>query len=65
MGALGIRELIFVVAVVAFIMGARRLPDLARGLGSGIRNFRGSLKGGSEDAAPENTDGENVDGEVR
>jgi sec-independent protein translocase protein TatA len=46
---LGIRELLFVLLVVAFFYGAKRLPQIARGLGSGIRNFKGSLRAGHED----------------
>lgn len=48
MGPLGIKELLFIVLVLAFIFGAKRLPDLAKGIGSGIRNFKGSLKAGAE-----------------
>lgn len=45
---IGIREILFVLVVGALIFGAKRLPDIARGLGSGIRNFKGSLRGQSE-----------------
>ena len=45
---IGIKEIIFVLLIVVLILGAKRLPDIARGLGSGIRNFKGSLKGGAE-----------------
>ena len=41
--SVGIREVLFVLVVCALIFGARRLPDIARGLGAGIRNFKGSL----------------------
>ncbi len=44
MGVIGPREIIFLVAVLVLIFGAKRLPDLARALGSGIRNFKGSLR---------------------
>ncbi|MDE2794918.1 MAG: twin-arginine translocase TatA/TatE family subunit [Gemmatimonadota bacterium] len=44
MPAIGIREILFVLLVFAFIFGAKRLPDIARGLGNGIRNFKGSLR---------------------
>ena len=56
MGALGIRELLFVVIAAVLFFGARRLPELARGLGFGIRNFRGSLKSGSDRAHKDNAD---------
>ena len=48
MGAIGIREILFVLVVVVLIFGAKRIPQIAAGLGSGIRNFKGSLRAGSE-----------------
>ncbi len=48
MGAIGIREILFVLAVVVMIFGAKRIPQIAAGLGSGIRNFKGSLRAGAE-----------------
>ena len=48
MPPIGIREILFVLAIAALIFGAKRLPDIARGLGSGIRNFKGTLRGHSE-----------------
>ena len=52
MGWIGPRELLFVLVAAVIFFGAKRLPLLARGLGAGIRNFKGSLKsgeGGPED----------------
>lgn len=48
MGVIGIREILFVLAVIVLIFGARRIPQIAAGLGSGIRNFKGSLRAGTE-----------------
>ncbi|MYG81224.1 MAG: twin-arginine translocase TatA/TatE family subunit [Gemmatimonadetes bacterium] len=45
---IGIKEILFGLLIVVLILGAKRLPDIARGLGSGIRNFKGSLKDGAE-----------------
>lgn len=58
MGAIGIREILFVLIVLALIFGAKRIPDLARGLGSGIRNFKGSIRPGSESDAGDGVDRE-------
>jgi len=41
--SIGIREILFVLLIFALIFGAKRLPEIARGLGSGIRNFKGSI----------------------
>ena len=48
MGAIGIHEILFVLVVVTLIFGAKRIPQIAKGLGSGIRNFKGSLRAGTE-----------------
>lgn len=41
---LGLGEMVLIVAVIMLLFGARKLPGLARGLGEGIRNFKGELK---------------------
>ena len=43
LGLFGPTEIILVVAVLVLIFGASKIPMLARGLGSGIRNFKGEL----------------------
>jgi sec-independent protein translocase protein TatA len=40
MGNLGATEIILIVLVVLLFFGARKLPELAQGLGKGIREFR-------------------------
>ncbi|MFQ5753009.1 MAG: twin-arginine translocase TatA/TatE family subunit [bacterium] len=40
MGAIGMQELIIIFLVVLLLFGAKRLPELARGLGKGIREFK-------------------------
>lgn len=51
---LGFGELILIVGLLVLIFGAKRIPLIARGIGHGIRNFKGELKGGShEDDAGE------------
>jgi sec-independent protein translocase protein TatA len=44
-GSLGMPELLIIFVIVVFLFGARRIPEIARGLGEGIRGFRTSLKG--------------------
>ena len=54
MGGLGMSELVIILLIVIVIFGASRLPQLGKGLGEGIRNFKGSLKGGeAEDTEKE------------
>lgn len=40
MGSLGPLELILIFLVVLLIFGARRIPEIARGIGKGIREFK-------------------------
>ena len=43
MGMPGITELVIILAIVFLLFGAKRLPDLARGLGQSITNFKAGL----------------------
>lgn len=48
---LGIQELLIILLILVLLFGARKIPELARGLGEGIRNFRAGIK--EEDNKPE------------
>ena len=41
-------ELIFILAVVLLLFGGRKIPELMRGLGQGIKEFKDASKGGTE-----------------
>ncbi len=43
--SIGVPELIIILAVAVLLFGGKKIPELAKGLGEGIRNFRNSLKG--------------------
>ncbi|MDX1631018.1 MAG: twin-arginine translocase TatA/TatE family subunit [Thermoanaerobaculia bacterium] len=45
----GVPELLIVLAIVLLLFGYSRLPQLGKGLGQGIRNFRHGLKGSDDD----------------
>jgi sec-independent protein translocase protein TatA len=45
-GSLGGTELIIALVIILLLFGAKRIPELAKGLGSGVREFR---KGSSGD----------------
>ncbi len=41
---LGAPELILILIIVFFLFGAKRLPEMGKGIGDGIRNFKKSMK---------------------
>jgi len=45
MGRIGIGELLLILAIVLLIVGAKRLPEIAKALGESIREFQKSIKG--------------------
>lgn len=44
----GPMELLVVLAIALVIFGPKRLPDLGRSLGKGMREFKASVTGGAE-----------------
>ncbi|SYZ73907.1 Sec-independent protein translocase protein TatA [Candidatus Zixiibacteriota bacterium] len=46
---LGWQELILIFLVVLLLFGAKRIPDIAQGLGKGIREFKRALKDTEDD----------------
>ena len=51
-GGMGMSELLIILAIVLIIFGASKLPQLGRGLGEGISNFKEGLKGKDEPRGP-------------
>jgi sec-independent protein translocase protein TatA len=49
LGNIGPLEIIVVLIIALVVFGPKRLPELGRSLGKGIREFRGSLGGDSDD----------------
>ena len=45
LGSLGVPELLIILLIVLIIFGASKLPQLGKGLGQGLRNFKDSVKG--------------------
>ena len=43
--SIGLPELLIILAVAVLLFGGKKIPEVAKGLGEGIRNFKNSLKG--------------------
>ncbi|MEJ2288793.1 MAG: twin-arginine translocase TatA/TatE family subunit [Deinococcales bacterium] len=49
MGSLGFPELLVILFVVLLLFGPKRLPEVSRGLGKAVRDFRKGLESGLEE----------------
>ena len=52
-GSLGLPEMLVILLIVILLFGASRLPEIGRGLGKGIRNFKESMRDGANAGASE------------
>lgn len=43
--SIGLPELLVILVVAVLLFGGNKIPELAKGLGEGIRNFKESMKG--------------------
>jgi sec-independent protein translocase protein TatA len=50
---IGLPELLIVLVIALVVFGPKKLPELGRSLGSGMREFKDSVTGGSKDDADE------------
>ena len=48
MGDIGWPEILVILFIALLIFGAKKLPDIGRGMGKGIREFREGLKDGGD-----------------
>jgi sec-independent protein translocase protein TatA len=53
MGSIGGQELFLILLIVLVFFGAKKLPELARGLGQGIREFRKASRDVQEEVEKE------------
>jgi sec-independent protein translocase protein TatA len=60
---LSIQELMVILLIVLLLFGAKKIPEIARGLGEGIRGFRSTLKG--DDAESESSESKDADADAK
>jgi sec-independent protein translocase protein TatA len=53
MGMPSMPELLIVLAIVVLLFGAKKIPDLAKGMGKGIKDFKKAIKEDDEEESKE------------
>lgn len=46
-------ELLVIFGIIVLLFGAKKIPDLAKGIGKGIKNFKAEMKDANEEVAQE------------
>lgn len=49
MTRIGLPEMLVILFIIILIFGANRLPEIGRGIGRGIRNFKDATKAGEKE----------------
>jgi len=57
MGKLGPFEIVLILAVVLLIFGGKKIPELMKGMGKGIKSFKEGMKEEDQDQKPGNNPG--------
>jgi sec-independent protein translocase protein TatA len=55
MGGLGAPEIILIIIAILILFGGRKIPELMKGLGQGVREFKDASNGNGRDEEPRNT----------
>lgn len=61
MGSLGPQEIVLILVGALLLFGAKRLPELGKSLGQGMREFRRSLSGAVEEPEKEQDNSKTAD----
>ena len=57
-GRIGFQEILILMAILVFLFGAKKIPELARGMGLGVKEFKKGLKELQEEDDEEEQDTE-------
>ncbi|MBR3710281.1 MAG: twin-arginine translocase TatA/TatE family subunit [Bacteroidales bacterium] len=53
---IGYQEILLIALIVLLIFGGRKIPELMRGLGKGVKNFKDGMNGKDEEVKEEKKD---------
>ena len=50
MGKLGVTEILLILGIILLLFGGKKIPELMRGLGRGMKEFKDASKGEGENS---------------
>lgn len=50
LGVIGPNQIIIILVIVVLLFGAKKIPELMKGVGKGIKDFKDATKGNDEDS---------------
>ena len=56
LGNLGMPEIVIIAIIVLLLFGGKKIPELMKGIGKGIKNFKEGVKGIEDDIKLEDSD---------
>ena len=56
LGNLGTGEIIIIAIIVLLLFGGKKIPELMKGIGKGVKNFKDDVKGLEDDIKIDDTD---------
>ncbi|HAD01542.1 Sec-independent protein translocase subunit TatA/TatB [Macellibacteroides fermentans] len=56
LGNLGTGEIIIIAIIVLLLFGGKKIPELMKGIGKGVKNFKDGVKGLEDDIKLDDTD---------
>ena len=58
---LGLPEIVLIALVVLLLFGGKKIPELMRGLGKGVKSFKDGMNGLDDDAKPQEKVADNAE----
>ena len=53
LGRIGLTEILLIAAIIMLLFGAKKIPELMRGMGRGVKEFKDGMEGKTEDKSGE------------
>lgn len=61
LGMIGTTELVLIAVVALLLFGGKKIPELMRGLGAGVKSFKDGMKEGDLDASQQKSEEKKAD----